>query len=88
MVISRIPRIVMLRFTDTRCYRHVVGVIVLALFIAPQAVVAEASMPQVGVLTAGLTFDPVFAGLQEGLASLGYHEGRNISFTVARAQSR
>ncbi|HXK27969.1 MAG TPA: ABC transporter substrate-binding protein [Candidatus Binatia bacterium] len=43
---------------------------------------AESTVPQIGVLTPGLTFDPVFRGLQEGLARLGYTEGKNISFIV------
>lgn len=37
---------------------------------------------RVAVLTPGLTFDPVFRGLQEGLAGLGYKEGTNITFIV------
>ena len=37
---------------------------------------------RVAVLTPGLTFDLVLHGLQEGLANLGYKEGKNITFIV------
>jgi putative ABC transport system substrate-binding protein len=37
---------------------------------------------RVGVLTPGMTFGPVFLGLQEGLSHLGYKEGKNVTFIV------
>ncbi len=37
---------------------------------------------RVAVLTPGLAFDPVLKGLREGLAGLGYEEGKNIIFIV------
>jgi putative ABC transport system substrate-binding protein len=37
---------------------------------------------QVAVFTSGLTISPVLEGLQEGLAQLGYVEGKNISFLI------
>ena len=37
---------------------------------------------RVGVLTAGLTYDPVFQGMTDGLERLGYRPEKNISFTV------
>jgi putative ABC transport system substrate-binding protein len=43
---------------------------------------AAASIPTVGVLTPGLTFDPVLEGLREGMGKLGYKEGRVINFTI------
>lgn len=39
-------------------------------------------VPRIAVLTPGMTFDPVFRGLQEGLARLGYTDDKNISFIV------
>jgi hypothetical protein len=37
---------------------------------------AAASIPTVGVLTLGLTYDPVLNGLREGLEKVGYIGGR------------
>ena len=37
---------------------------------------------QVAVFTTGLTASPVLAGLQEGLAQLGYVEGKNITLLL------
>jgi putative tryptophan/tyrosine transport system substrate-binding protein len=37
---------------------------------------------RIGVLTPGLTFDPVFRGLRDGLARMGYVEGKNIAYVV------
>jgi len=37
---------------------------------------------RVGVLTAGLTYDPVFQGMTDGLERLGYRPEKNLSFTV------
>ena len=43
---------------------------------------AAASIPTVGVLTPGLTYDPVLNGLRKGLEKLGYKEGRTLEFVV------
>ncbi len=43
---------------------------------------AEPPVHRVAVLTPGLTFSPVFEGLRQGLARLGYQEGRNLTFIV------
>jgi putative ABC transport system substrate-binding protein len=53
----------------------------LALVVAfiPEARSAE---HRIAVLTPGLTFDPVFRGLREGLARIGYAEERNIAYSV------
>src|SRR5215475_8370053 len=37
---------------------------------------------QVAVFTTGLTASPVLAGLQEGLAQLGYVEGKNVTMLM------
>jgi hypothetical protein len=41
---------------------------------------------RVAVLTPGLTFGPVLEGLREGLAQLGYPEGKNITFIIEDTQ--
>jgi putative ABC transport system substrate-binding protein len=43
---------------------------------------AQSPPRRVAVFTLGLTFDPVFQGLQEGLVRSGYSAGKNISFVV------
>lgn len=43
---------------------------------------AQSTARRIAVLTPGLNFSPVFDGLQEGLARLGYAEGKNITFIV------
>jgi putative tryptophan/tyrosine transport system substrate-binding protein len=40
----------------------------------------------IGVFTAGLSLGPVLEGMEEGLAGLGYVEGKNITFTVEDTQ--
>jgi putative ABC transport system substrate-binding protein len=48
----------------------------------------EAQSPphRVAVLTPGLPFNLALEGLREGLAQLGYHEGKDITFLVEDAQ--
>ena len=41
---------------------------------------------RVAVLTPGLTFGPALEGLREGLAQLGYPEGKNLTFIVEDTQ--
>jgi len=43
---------------------------------------APARHYQVAVFTNGLTASPVLEGLQEGLAQLGYVEGKNVTFII------
>ena len=43
---------------------------------------AQSSIPRVGVLTAGLTYDPALEGLREGLAKLGFREDKNLKLIV------
>ncbi len=37
---------------------------------------------RVAVLTPGLTFDPVLHGVQDGLARMGYVEGKNVTYLI------
>lgn len=68
--------------------RSVVKVIVAALvsmtcgWFRPCIVAAQTSVPTVGVLTPGGTYEPVFNGLREGLEKLGYRENRDVKFIV------
>jgi putative ABC transport system substrate-binding protein len=48
----------------------------------PCIVAAQTSVPTVGVLTPGGTYEPVFIGLREGLEKLGYRENREVKFIV------
>jgi putative ABC transport system substrate-binding protein len=48
----------------------------------PCIVAAQTSVPTVGVLTPGGTYEPVFNGLREGLEKLGYRENREVRFIV------
>lgn len=43
---------------------------------------AQSSQHRVAVLTPGLSYDPAFQGLREGLARLGYEERKNITFIL------
>jgi len=43
---------------------------------------AQTSGYRIGVLTPGGDFAPVLEGLRQGLAQLGYVEGRQVSFIV------
>lgn len=44
---------------------------------------AQPSRYRIGVLTPGGDFGPVLEGLRQGLAQLGYEEGKQISFRLA-----
>ena len=50
------------------------------------AVAPRSTHFRVGVLTSGGTFNLALDGLREGLAQLGYHEGKDIAFMVEDAQ--
>jgi putative ABC transport system substrate-binding protein len=47
---------------------------------------AQASSFKIGVLTPGLTFDPVFLGLKEGLGRLDYRQEKNLAFIIEDTQ--
>src|SRR5262245_44922457 len=47
---------------------------------------AQAPRYRVAILNAGLSMEPVLAGLREGLGQLGYHEGKDIGFMIEDAQ--
>jgi putative ABC transport system substrate-binding protein len=55
--------------------------VALVLVFAPSSRVQSAEY-RIAVFTPGLTFDPVFRGLQDGLARTGYAEGKNITFVM------
>jgi putative ABC transport system substrate-binding protein len=61
-----------------------IGVAVVLLLGCPSW--ADTRNLRIGVLTPGMTYDPLFHGLQEGLSRLGYVEGKNISFIVEDTQ--
>lgn len=54
----------------------------LSVLLTGLAVAADAPRHRVAVLTPGLSYDPVMLGLREELARLGYHEGKNLAFTI------
>src|SRR5215470_3989342 len=60
----------------------VVVLIVLSSCIGVALADAPARHYQVTVFTNGLAASPVLEGLQEGLAQLGYVEGKNVTFIV------
>jgi len=43
---------------------------------------AQPATRRIAVFTPGLTFDPVFRGLQDGLIRMGYAKGKNIMFVM------
>jgi putative ABC transport system substrate-binding protein len=55
---------------------------VAAMLASGSPILAQSSGYRVAVLTPGLTFTPVLAGLRGGLARLGYEEGKEITFIV------
>jgi putative ABC transport system substrate-binding protein len=59
-------------------------IFVAAAAIYPLATALNAQSPAatVGVLTPGLTYEPAFTGLRDGLEKLGYRENREIRFIV------
>jgi putative ABC transport system substrate-binding protein len=57
-----------------------------ALFIAIASIGAQGHQFRVAVLTPGQVFNPGLEGLREGLAQLGYHEGKSLAFLVEDAQ--
>ena len=67
------------------CHRRWLAAIFLAIgwiLIGALPLEAQSSRHRVAVLTPGLSYDPALLGLREGLARLGYEEGKNLIFTV------
>jgi len=65
------------------------GVVMLAvstLWVGVAPVLAPTHQYQIAVFTPGLSFTPVLDGLREGLAQLGYVEGKNITLVVEDTQ--
>ena len=67
-------------------FRSLVFVVLAALLLQSAPVVAEPPPYRIGVLTPGLTFDPVFDGFRDALARFGYHDGKQVQFIVEDAQ--
>ena len=67
------------------CYRAVV-LAVATLCIGGSFVGAQPRHSRVAVLSPRLSFHLALEGLREGLAQLGYHEGKNLTFMVEDAQ--
>jgi putative ABC transport system substrate-binding protein len=68
-----------------RCLISWFSVVVLAvstLCVGVALVVAQTRQYQVAVFTPGLSFSPVLDGIREGLAQLGYVEGKNLTLVV------
>jgi len=61
---------------------EIVVLVVLTLFIDVALAGDQARQYRVAVFTNGLTASPVLEGLQEGLAKLGYVEGKNVTLMV------
>jgi hypothetical protein len=62
-------------------------------FLAPAVILSYAAADNaqwpkatVGVLTPGLSYEPAFTGLREGLEKLGYRENREIRFIIEDTQ--
>jgi putative tryptophan/tyrosine transport system substrate-binding protein len=72
-----------------RCLSSWFGVVVLAvsaLCIGVTLAGAQARQYQVAIFTPGLSFSPVLEGLQEGLAQLGYVDGKNLTLVLEDTQ--
>ena len=73
------------------CWRTWVGAVLLvvwALLVAGAPAGAQSPRYRVAVLTPGGTFNVALDGLREGLAQLGYHEGKDLAFLVEDAQGK
>src|SRR6266536_4965669 len=79
------PRIAMRKRCLQFCCRAVVlAVVTLCSGVSFEG--AQARHYRVAVLSPRLTFNLALEGLREGLAQLGYHEGKNLTFIVEDAQ--
>jgi putative ABC transport system substrate-binding protein len=70
---------------QTRIYRTrlaIALVVISTVWVPAWLFGAELPNARIGVITPGLTFAPVHEGMEEGLAHLGYVEGKNIKFIV------
>lgn len=72
-------------------YRHLgLGIALLAasvlLLIGVPSIAAQGRQFRIGVLIPGPTFEMALEGLREGLAQLGYHEGKDVAFMLESAQ--
>lgn len=56
----------------------VVLVVICMILAGVSPVFGQTSHARIGVLTPGITYGPIQEGLREGLARLGYKEGKNI----------
>ena len=62
--------------------RSVAGLLALALLFVAASAAAQSASASIGVLTPGVNYAPVLDGLREGLAKLGYREGKNLTVTL------
>jgi putative ABC transport system substrate-binding protein len=60
----------------------VLSVLIAAGFGCICAAAAQSSPPLIGVLTPGITLDPALAGMREGMAKLGFKEGKDFKLLV------
>lgn len=56
------------------------------LLLGVSSIEAQWAQFRIGALTSGGTFNLALHGLREGLAQLGYHEGKDVAFMVEDAQ--
>jgi putative tryptophan/tyrosine transport system substrate-binding protein len=69
-----------------RAWAGTVGLIVVALLVGVALAGAPVRPYRVAVLTPGMPFSLALEGLREGLAQLGYHEGKDMTFLVEDVQ--
>jgi putative ABC transport system substrate-binding protein len=66
--------------------RAVFVLAVLWLIFSAASVRAAEPVAVIGVLTPGMIYDPILAGLRQGLEKLGYQEGRDVRLVVEDAK--
>jgi putative tryptophan/tyrosine transport system substrate-binding protein len=64
----------------------VVLLVASVLLLEVSSIAAQGRQVLIGVLTPGGAFSPALEGFREGVAQLGYQEGKNIAFMVENAQ--
>jgi len=80
MLLSTLPKLLR-PFRAWRLMKIVLlEIAMMLLIICPSWVQSE--IHRIGVLTPGRTYGPVLTGLHEGLNTLGYQEGKNVTFIV------
>jgi putative ABC transport system substrate-binding protein len=67
-------------------FRSLVFVALAAMLLQSVPAVAASPLYRIGVLTPGLTFNPVLDGFRAALARLGYHDGQQVQFIVEDLQ--